>query len=262
MPNQTLAGKVAIVTGCGSPGGIGAACARRLLADGATVIVTDRVAEDAARVAADMDGAVSSMGVDVTDRAQIDACVSSVLGQHGRIDILINNAGTSAGAKPFLEITAEDWAQSLGVNLKGTADFCQAVIPAMQAQGEGVIVNMSSMVGLAAQRAFGAYTTTKHGLIGMTKTIAAEFGPDGIRCVAVCPGFIATDFHEAVNQRMADEQGVTLEDIHKQRYATVALRRAGTADEVAGLVAFACGPEGRYITGVPLAVTGGVQMGL
>ena len=262
MTAQTLEGKVAIITGCGSPGGIGAACVRRLLKGGATVILTDRVAEDAAQVAADMEGPVTSMGVNVTDRTQIDACVASTLDKHGRIDILVNNAGTSAGAKPFLEITAEDWEQSLSVNLKGTADFCQAVLPTMQSQKDGVIVNMSSMVGLAAQRAFGAYTTTKHGLIGMTKTIAAEFGPDGIRCVAVCPGFISTDFHEAVNQRMADEQGVTLSDIHDQRYATVALRRAGTAEEVAGLVAFACGPEGRYVTGVPLAVTGGVQMGL
>ena len=262
MPARDLEDKIAIITGCGSPGGIGAACARRLLEGGATVILTDRVAEDAARVASDMDGPVTPMGVDIADRSQIDACVAETIDRHGRIDILVNNAGTSAGAKPFLQITADDWATSLGVNLKGTADFCQAVIPTMQAQQDGVIVNMSSMVGLAAQRAFGAYTTTKHGLVGMTKTIAAEFGPDGIRCVAICPGFIATDFHEAVNQRMADEQGVTLEDIHAQRYQTVALRRAGTADEVAGLVAFACGPEGRYITGVPLAVTGGVQMGL
>jgi NAD(P)-dependent dehydrogenase (short-subunit alcohol dehydrogenase family) len=121
---------------------------------------------------------------------------------------------------------------------------------------------MSSMVGIAAQRAFGAYTSTKHALIGMTKTIAAEFGPNGLRCVAICPGFIATEFHENVNRRMAAEQGVTLEEIHAQRYETVALRRAGTPAEVGDLVSFVCGPGGAYITGVALPVTGGVQLGL
>ena len=262
MPTRNLQDKIAIVTGCGSAGGIGAACVRRLLEGGATVIATDRNASDVAGVVAEMDGQVTSAGVDVTNRAQIDACVAQVLESHGRIDILVNNAGTSAGGKPFLEITADDWAASLSVNLKGTADFCQAVLPAMQRQKDGVIVNMSSMVGLATQRAFGAYTTTKHGIIGMTKTIAAEFGPDNIRCVAVCPGFIATDFHEDVNRRLAAEKGMELEDFKTERYTQVALRRAGTPEEVAGMVAFACGPEGQYVTGVPLAVTGGVQMGL
>ncbi len=256
----TLGGKVAIVTGAGSLGGIGAACVRALAAEGATVIATDLDGEGVAATARQL--GVQGRKVDITSRAEIDACVEAVLAEHGRVDILINNAGTSAGAKPFLEITDQDWQQAMAVNLKGSADFCQAAIPHMQGAGGGVIVNMSSMVGIGAQRAFGAYTTTKHGLIGMTKTIAAEFGPDGIRCVAICPGFISTDFHEAVNQRMADEQGVTLVDIHTQRYETVALRRAGTPDEVGGLVAFVCGPGGQYITGVTLPVTGGVQMGL
>ena len=257
-----LDGRIALVTGAGSPGGIGAAIVGRLAEAGARVVLTDQVVADAAAVARQIPGQVEAEGLDITDRAAIDACVAGIVARHGRLDILVNNAGTSAGARPFLEITADDWQTSFAVNIKGTADCCQAALPALLKTGDGVIVNISSMVGIGAQRAFGAYTSSKHALIGMTKTIAAEFGAQGLRCTAICPGFIATDFHENVNRRMAAEQGVTLEDIHEQRYATVALRRAGTPDEVAQLVAFVCGPGGAYISGVALPVTGGVQMGL
>lgn len=258
---RNLTGKVAIVTGCGSPSGIGAASASCLVRDGATVILTDRVGADAEAVAASIGGKVSARALDVTDRLQIDGAIKAAVADHGRLDILVNNAGTSAGAKPFLEITDDDWATGFAVNIKGTADCCQAALPVL-CESKGVIINMSSMVGIGAQRAFGAYTSTKHALIGMTKTIAAEFGPQGVRAVAICPGFISTEFHENVNRRMAAEQGLSLEEIHTQRYETVALRRAGTPDEVGELVAFAASPAAGYISGVALPVTGGVQMGL
>lgn len=258
MPD--LDGKVAIVTGAGSLNGIGAATVARLVGMGATVHAVDVNGAGAAEVAT-AHGALGR-ALDITDRAEIDACVADVLATHGRLDILVNNAGTTAGAKPFLELTDADWHTSFAVNIKGTADFCQAVIPAMRDQGAGCIVNLSSMTGISAQRAFGAYTTAKHALIGMTKTIAAEFGPDGIRCTAVCPGFISSDMHEGVNQRLADEKGMSLEDFKTERYQSVALRRAGSPDEIASLIAFVCGPGGAYITGVALPVTGGVQLGL
>jgi NAD(P)-dependent dehydrogenase (short-subunit alcohol dehydrogenase family) len=251
---------VAIVTGAGSLNGIGAATVRRLLEDGATVYATDRAAEGCREVA-EATGA-RSRAVDVTNRAQIDACVAAVLAEHGRLDILVNNAGIAAGAKPFLEVTDEDWQVSFAVNIKGTADFCQAAIPPMLERGEGCIVNLSSMAGIGAQRAFGAYTAAKHALIGLTKTIAAEFGPRGLRCTAVCPGFIASDMHEGVNRRLAAEQGMELDAFKAERYKSVALRRAGTPDEVAALIGFLCGPGGSYITGVAMPVTGGVQLGL
>ncbi|MEM7058862.1 MAG: SDR family NAD(P)-dependent oxidoreductase [Pseudomonadota bacterium] len=257
---RDLTGKIAIVTGCGSPDGIGAASARCLARDGATVIVTDRVGGDAAAVSEGIPG-TTARALDVTNRAEIDDVVAAVLADHGRLDILVTNAGTTIGAKPFLEITPDDWAQSFAVNIKGTADCCQAAIPAL-CKTQGVILTMSSMTGLGAQRAFGAYTAAKHALIGMTKTIAAEFGPKGLRAVAICPGFISTSMHEGVNQRMAEEQGVTLADIHAQRYETVALRRSGTPEEIGELVAFVASSAAGYITGVALPVTGGVQMGL
>lgn len=258
--SQPLAGKIALVTGCGSPSGIGAACARSLAGQGATVILTDQNQTDAATVASGIEGA-QGRGLDISDRPGIDAVIADIVNDFARLDILVNNAGTSAGAKPFLEITDQDWAASFAVNIKGTADCCQAAIPAL-CETQGVIVNMSSMVGIGAQRAFGAYTTSKHALIGMTKTIAAEFGPQGVRAVAICPGFIATEFHENVNRRLAAEKDMALEDFKTERYQQVALRRAGTPEEVGELVGFVCGPAAGYITGVALPVTGGVQLGL
>lgn len=259
--SQSLAGKVALVTGCGSPSGIGAACARALAGMGARVILTDRHGPDAEAVASGLDGDVHARSLDVSDRSAIDAVIAEIADTHGRLDILVNNAGTSAGAKPFLEIAAEDWETSFAVNIKGTADCCQSALPALR-KTQGVIVNMSSMVGIGAQRAFGAYTTSKHALIGMTKTIAAEFGPDGVRCVAICPGFIATEFHENVNRRLAAEKGMELEAFKDERYQQVAMRRAGSPEEVGELVAFVCSPAASYVTGVALPVTGGVQLGL
>ena len=102
----------------------------------------------------------------------------------------------------------------------------------------------------------------KHGLVGLSKTIAAEFGTDGIRCNLVCPGFIMTDMHAAANERLAAEQGLSLADIKAKRYQTVALRDAGEPSDVAAAVAYLAGPEAAYVTGVALPVAGGVPFGL
>ncbi|MEM9060005.1 MAG: SDR family oxidoreductase [Pseudomonadota bacterium] len=258
--SRPLDGKVAIFTGAGALKGIGAATVRALCADGATVLATD--INEAGLTEVGQVLGVETRLLDITQRDQIDACVASVVAAHGRLDILINNAATAIGGKPFLEVTPDDWEISFRVNIKGTADFCQAVIPQMQRQKGGCIINLSSMMGLGGQRAFGAYTTAKHALIGMTKTIADEFGPENIRCTAICPGFVSTDMHEGVNARLAAEKGMDLQAFKAERYQQVALRRAGEPAEIGGLIAFTCGPAGAYITGVALPVTGGVQLGL
>ena len=138
----------------------------------------------------------------------------------------------------------------------------QAVLPMMQAQGAGAIVNIGSTGSLGAEPGFGAYTAMKHGLIGLTKTIAAEFGVDGIRCNAVCPGYVNTDMHMAANTRLAQEAGVALQAIKARRYSSVALRRAGDPAEVADAVAYLAGPQSRYVTGVALPVSGGTPPGI
>ena len=142
---------------------------------------------------------------------QIEACAEAACERFGGIDILVNNAGTTAGAKPFLEISDADWDLSYAVNLRGPAQFCRAVIPVMIRRGGGAIVNNASLAGLGAEAGFGAYSASKHGLVALTKTIAAEFGSQGIRCNVVCPGFVNTDMHRGVNERLAREAGIGLD---------------------------------------------------
>ena len=259
-----LKGKVAIVTGASAPRGIGRATALKLAALGATVVVTDLASRlpDLRQLADSLGARALALPVDITQRDQIDGCVERIRETYGGIDILVNNAGTTAGAKPFLEISAADWEASFRVNLKGAADFCQAVIPDMATRGGGAIVNVGSTASLGAEPGFGAYTATKHGLIGLTKTIAAEFGPVGIRCNAVCPGYVMTDMHIAVNQRIARQEGLEPDQVAERRYSGVALRRAATPDEVAAVIAHLASPAAAYITGVALPVAGGGSVGL
>ena len=204
---KSLAGKVAIVTGASAQRGIGRATALKLTSLGADLVLADLsltsglqpLAEEIAAAG----GRSLAVMVDVTDVGQIQACVEAACERFGGIDILVNNAGTTTGAKPFLEISDADWDSSYAVNLRGPAQFCRAVIPVMVRRGGGAIVNNASLAGLGAEAGFGAYSASKHGLVALTKTVAAEFGHQGIRCNVVCPGFVNTDMHMGVNERLA-----------------------------------------------------------
>lgn len=264
-----LDGKVAIVTGASAPRGIGRAVALRLAAEGASVIVSDIGSDEATASLDDIVGDITAAGgtafsvaLDVTSEPDIETAVKLARDQFGRIDILVNNAGSLAGAANLLETAPEQWEASFRVNLLGPAMFTQAVIPEMQAAGGGSIVNIGSTGSLGADASFGAYTAMKHGLVGLTKTVAAEFGVDGIRCNVVCPGFIATDMHAAANARLARESGRPVDAVKQERYRTVAMRRAGEPEEVAEAVAFLAGPRSEYITGIAMPISGGTPVGL
>lgn len=271
---QPLQDKIALVTGASAPNGIGQAIARRLAQDGARVIVTDigGTAEvDGASaprlslletLAAQLDPAGFALELDVTDVAQVDAAIARVQDTHGPVDILVNNAGSLVGADNFMSTTPAQWTTSFNVNLLGPMMLSRAVIPGMRAAGGGRIINIGSTGSLGAEPGFGAYTAMKHGLVGLTKTIAAEFGPDNILCNIVCPGFIATDMHMAANTRIAGERGLSVEEVKTQRYASVALRDAGRPADVADAVAYLAGPQARYVTGITLPVSGGVPYGI
>lgn len=274
---KPLSRKVAIVTGASAPRGIGRAIASRLAYDGACVVLTDIKGK------VDIDGVehermdllantvleIESNGgkatvkeVDVTSEKDILDCVETTIDQFGRIDILVNNAGSLSGSDNFLETTPSQWEQSFRVNLLGPMIFSKAVIAKMRVTGGGSIVNIGSTGSLGAEAGFGAYTAMKHGLIGMTKTIAAEFGVDGIRCNAVCPGFIMTDMHAAANHRLADKNKISVPEMMLERYKNVALRSAGEPKDVADAVAYLVGPHGSYVTGIALPVAGGVPFGI
>jgi len=261
-----LLGKVALVTGAGAPNGIGRATALRLAECGADVAVTDLTVGDTldalvAEIAATGRRAMA-VALDVVSHAGIRSCVDAVVARLGGIDILVNNAGTTVGAAPFLDIAAADFDQSYFVNLRGPALLSQACIPVMKARGGGAIVNNASTAGLGAEAGFGAYTASKHALVGLTKTIAAEFGEFGIRCNAVCPGYTRTDMHMAANERLASEMGMSAAEVAERRYAAVALRRAASPAEVADAIVFLAGPRSSYATGVALPLAGGGPYGI
>ena len=190
-----LRGKVALVTGASAPRGIGRAIALRLAKDGAAVVVTDidgimdvdgmpvQRAELLQRIVTEIveaGGAAFSLILDVTKTDDVQTVVGETISNYGRLDILVNNAGSLAGSDSFLSATPEQWKSSFDVNLLGPMMVSQAVIPQMREIGGGRIINIGSTGSLGAEPGFGAYTTMKHGLVGFSKTLAAEFGPDAI----------------------------------------------------------------------------------
>ncbi|MEH6579636.1 MAG: SDR family oxidoreductase [Amphritea sp.] len=265
---KPLAKKIAVVTGAGHPKGIGRAIALKLAEQGATVIVTDL-----AQAASDMDSAVAQLSdlgvdamaiaVDITKKDQIQTCVQQVLKRFGQIDILVNNAGVGVGSSDFTELTDQDWNLSFQVNVKGMADFCQAVIPAMQNQGGGSIINIASLAGLGAIEAIPAcYTASKFAAIGLTKQLAVNYAKQNIRCNAVCPGSIVTQMHKATLEFIAQEHGISIEEAQQHENAGIPLGYSAQPSVVGDAVAYLASDAASYMTGVTMPVAGGMSPGI
>lgn len=277
-----LDGEVAIVTGAGRERGIGKAAALELARRGSAVVVTDiarsapelewfgipTVAESMAELettAAEIEGAggkALAMAVDVRSQDEINACVEKAVDEFGSVDILFNNAGTPIGAQPFLEMSDTAWEQSWLVNVMGMVRFSRAVIPVMQKQGGGSIINNSSIAGRKVWPDFAAYSATKFAVIGLTRALALDFGKDGIRANAVCPGDIDTQMGDIALELAASQAGVTVADIDGQASGAIGLGRRGLGQDVAGVVAWLAGPGAAYVTGVSVPVDGGWAEGL
>jgi 3-oxoacyl-[acyl-carrier protein] reductase len=244
-----LKGRVAIVTGAAQ--GIGLATARRFLDEGATVAVAD-VTPDAVDRAVEglkLNGEqVEGFVVDVTQRPQIDAMVARLRADYGRIDVLINNAGITQDAR-LQNMTDEQFDRVIDVDLKGVFNTSQAVVGTMLEQKSGVILNASSVVGLYGNFGQSNYAASKFGVIGFVKTWARELGPKGIRCNAVCPGFIATSMISTIPSKVLD-----------QMTERVPLRRLGEPAEVASVYAFLASDDASYINGAVIEVGGGLTV--
>ena len=271
-------GQVALVTGAGRTSGMGAATARRLAEAGADVVVTDLgrdrpelrqdpthgLGDDMAELEAlaaelrDRFGVRSlAASLDVTDQAQAEAVVERTLRELGSLDILFNNAGATTGVGPFVDQTEEQWNLSWQVNVMGSRRMVLLALAPMIESGRGVIINNVSIGGLVSDAGYGAYNVTKFGLVAMTKLIAKEHGPDGIRCVGVCPGPIDTQMAVANRRLVADLAGVTDDEASEMLVSEVPLGRWGTADEVAQLVVFLASPAASYINGALIPIDGG-----
>jgi 3-oxoacyl-[acyl-carrier protein] reductase len=236
-----LQNKICIVTGAAQ--GIGAATCERFAAEGATVIACDRRAP-----ATPVPGAAAFYEVDVTDRAAIDTMVAAVLAQHGRIDVLVNNAGITKDAR-LVKMTLEQFDAVIDVNLRGVFHCAQAVAPSMVERGRGVILNASSVVGLYGNYGQTNYAAAKFGVIGFTKTWSRELGPKGVRVNAVAPGFVETPILATVPEKV-------LQQMKEQ----VPLGRLAQPAEIASVYAFLASDDASYINGTVIEVSGGMSV--
>ncbi|MXW58724.1 MAG: glucose 1-dehydrogenase [Acidimicrobiia bacterium] len=243
--------RVAIVTGGGS--GIGEAVSQRLAADGAAVAVFDLVGDSAVETASAIEasgGAAIAVVCDVADRAAIEAGVAETVKQLGRPTILINNAGITPFGR-FLDISREAFDQVIAVNLRGTFECCQVVIPHMVEEGWGRIVNISSSSAQTGNFGHTHYSASKAAVIGLTRSLAKEFGRKGITINAVPPSFIETpSLHRAA------EEGQLGSGI-QEHIPTTPVRRVGQPEDIAAACAFLCRDDASYITGQVLGVNGG-----
>jgi len=266
---KLLFNKVAIVTGAAHPMGMGVATALKLAQAGAKVILTDlgrneqelEILEQRADEIRELGGSAIAMAVDITQRSQIDVCVEKVIEQYGQIDILFNNAGSPVGCGEFLNMTDQQWEISYQVNVKGTVDFCQAVIPIMIENGGGSIINNSSLSGLAAIEKMAAYTATKFAVVGLTKALACEFGRNNIRVNSVCPGNIWTQMGQ-IEAELLQEDGQSIDDVKADMSAKVPLERCGVSADVANAVVYLASDMASYVSGVAMPVSGGMAPGL
>jgi 3-oxoacyl-[acyl-carrier protein] reductase len=234
-----LKDKICLVTGAAQ--GIGAATVAKFAAEGAVVIGGDRRAGV-------VPGAAAMHAVDVTKRDEVDALVAAVLAAHGRIDVLVNNAGITKDAR-LVKMTLEQFDAVIDVNLRGVFHLSQAVAPHMVERGSGVILNASSVVGLYGNYGQTNYAASKFGVIGFTKTWSRELGPKGVRVNAVAPGFVDTPILATVPDKV-------LEQMRSQ----VPLGRLARPEEIANVYAFLASDEASYINGTVIEVSGGMSV--
>jgi NAD(P)-dependent dehydrogenase (short-subunit alcohol dehydrogenase family) len=241
-------GRVVLVTGAGH--GIGRAVVQRLAAEGARVVAADLDDAAAAAVVAGLGPSSEAIATvcDVHDTASVTSCVAQTLTTFGRLDVLVNVAGGSMPLAPLEEVTDEDWNAIVDLNLTGAMRCIRAALPQLRRQGSGVVVSVSSVNGLAA---FGEepYSSAKAGLVMLTRNLAVQLGPAGIRVNAVAPGTIRT--------RVWDGQPGGADRLRP----LYPLGRVGEPEDIAAAVAFLASDEASWITGVTLPVDGGALAG-
>jgi 3(or 17)beta-hydroxysteroid dehydrogenase len=243
-------GKVAIITGAAQ--GLGAAGARMLVAEGASVIMTD-INKAAGQAVADEIGA-EFIVQDVSEESSWPALVDHVMERHGRLDVLVNNAGIAIIAN-LVRTTTEIWRRTLAVHLDGTFFGCRAAVPVMKQGGGGSIINMSSTAALVGVAPYFAYSAAKGGIRALTKSIAVDCRQrkNGIRCNSVHPGNIDTPMVQAA---LEDLQGVKLNDEPDREAARIAMG-LGEPDDIAHMVVFLASDESKHITGAEMVVDNG-----
>ena len=272
-----LAGKVAIVTGAGRPKGLGQAMAKRLAAEGCKLVVHDlgQVAGEIApahgvgkqdeieAVASDIraeGGEALVFTGDVLVESVLEALVARAVEAYGRLDIMVNNAGIGYLFGPLTEMTEERWDAVLGVNLRACFFGMKHAARQMIRQGSGGrIISIASQAAKSGFAFASAYTASKHGLVGLTRSAALEFGQHGVTVNAICPNHVTTGLGAWQNEFMSRARGQTMDEYMAAMRARIPLGRTGLPEDTAAACAFLCSAQAAYITGEAMNVSGGEE---
>jgi NAD(P)-dependent dehydrogenase (short-subunit alcohol dehydrogenase family) len=247
---RRLEDRIALVTGAGA--GIGRAIAETFAREGAHVVVADidaGAAKEVADAIVKSNGAASAHTVDVTDTGQVKALMDAIKEAHGRLDILVNNAGVGARAD-FRHLSDEDWDKVWAVNLDGTVRCAREAFDLLRASGRASIINLSSIMGAKHTRQMAVYSATKGAVSALSRSLAVEYAPYGIRVNTLLPGYVETAL---IGRYLQNPM------IAKALLAQTPLRRFGTPEDIANAALFLASDEAAYITGAALNVDGGMQ---
>lgn len=256
-----LEDKVAVITG-GSRG-IGREIARTFAAEGASVALAARseeALEETREVVEDQGGRSLVVPTDISDPEDVQVLASTTLDHFGRVDVLVNNSGIEGPTARLWEIEPDDWAQVVDVNLTGAYLCCRALLPPMIEREEGSLVFIGSVIGKRPQAGRSPYATTKLGLVGLVRTLAAELGPLGVRANLISPGMVAGERLERVLSTMAESRGVSVDEVRDELRASTPLEELVPAEDVARAAVFLASPASGSTTGEDLNVSAGMVM--
>lgn len=249
-----LENKVAIITGGGT--GIGAAIARRFHKAGARVVVTGRRAAPLEEVAEETGGL--AVPGDAAKEADCAQAVDAATERFGGVDIAVANAGVvTIGSATTL--TLSEWEDTMAINVTGVMQLARASVPAMVARGGGTILNISSVAGLASSSIMASYVASKHAVIGLTKTMAIDYGPHNIRVNTLCPGWVETPMSEEAMNALAQAKNLSYEEMVERTVQYLPLKRMAKADEIAACAEFLTSDDASFVTGATLVADGGGQ---
>jgi meso-butanediol dehydrogenase / (S,S)-butanediol dehydrogenase / diacetyl reductase len=255
MLANRLQNKLILITGAGA--GIGRAASLRFASEGAVVVAVDRdaqAAEETAGMARAAGGRAEAEAADVADPRAVALLFGTVLARHARLDVLFNNAGVVLGGTAE-DTSLEAWEQTLRVNLTSMYLCCQQAIPVMKSQGGGVILNTASVAGLVGVKNRLAYSASKAGVVGLTRSIAIDYISDGIRCNCLCPGTV-----DSPSWRRRVAQSPDPDAALKEMIARQPMGRVGTPEEIAALAAYLVSDEAAYTTGSAVFIDGGLSL--
>ena len=254
-----LSGSIAVVTGAAQ--GLGLGIVEQLAVDGATVVIADVQDEKAEAEATKLRAQgldVHAGRLDVTDSSAVTAFLDEVAENHGRLDIMVNNAGNSQKVTPTTELSDQEWHRVLDVTLHGTFYGCRAAGAIMERQESGCIVNISSINGQNPAALVASYNVAKAAVIMLTRSLAIDLAAYGVRVNAVCPGPVYTEFNRRVMAQRAESLNVTEEQMVENIRKAVPMGRWGEPEDIAQGVVFLCSPSASWITGEVLTVSGGL----